>query len=55
MPRKGWYPSLPPVFGDEGSYPGAEEIERSVLNLWLDGRDEALARRTAAVLLDAVA
>lgn len=50
-----WYPSIPRAFDDEGSYPGAEEIDRSVLNLWLDGRDEASAHRTAALLLDALA
>lgn len=50
-----WYPSVAPTFGDDSPYPGAEAIDREVVNLWLDGRDERAARATAQALLAALA
>lgn len=36
IPISDWYPSIAPMLGDTGSYPGAEENERSILNLPLN-------------------
>ncbi len=36
VPISDWYPSIAPMLGDMGSYPGAEENERSILNLPLN-------------------
>ncbi|MBR3224021.1 MAG: DegT/DnrJ/EryC1/StrS family aminotransferase [Atopobiaceae bacterium] len=38
IPISDWYPSIAPMLGDTGSYPGAEENERSILNLPLNAQ-----------------
>jgi dTDP-4-amino-4,6-dideoxygalactose transaminase len=51
-----WYPSTAPVFGaDPAAFPGAETVEREVLNLFAAGRTEDGARRTTGVLRGALA
>jgi dTDP-4-amino-4,6-dideoxygalactose transaminase len=51
-----WYPSTAPVFGaDARDFPGAETVEREVLNLFVAGRGAEDARRTARVLRGALA
>ena len=38
VPISDWYPSIAPMLGNTGSYPGAEENERSILNLPLNAQ-----------------
>ena len=38
VPISDWYPSIAPMLGNTGSYPGAEEHERSILNLPLSAQ-----------------
>ena len=47
LPVSDWYPRITPLFGDEGEYPGAKEMEQTILNLPL--RPDTAARLCPAL------
>ena len=47
LPVSDWYPRVTPLFGDEGEYPGAKEMEETILNFPLE---EEVARKVCPVL-----
>lgn len=48
VPISDWYPSVAPMFGDAGDYPGAQSMEASILNLPLN--DDALSSTIPEVI-----